>query len=327
MTRRRAPVYLGGIDLGGTKILSLVASNKGETLGQDRRPTRAREGPQVVIAGMVDSLRTAAAKAGLDVGRLAGVGVVSPGPLDYASGVIEDSPNLPGWRGVPLADEMCAALGVPVFVDNDANAAGLGECVFGAGRGYRHVIYVTVSTGIGGGIVVDGQVYRGTSGAAGEVGHQVVEDGGPLCSCGRRGCLEELASGTAIAHRARELVAEGKGARIAALAGQNEPPTARAVHQAAREGDPEARRIIEEAGHYLGVGLANLVNIFNPELIIIGGGLTKMGRMLLDPARQVVRREPFAQARRDVRIVRAALGDRVGALGAVALAMERLGIL
>jgi len=326
MTDRDAPVYLGGIDLGGTKILSLVASTKGETLGQKRRPTRAQEGPQAVIGRMVDSLRAAAAKAGLDIGRLAGVGAVSPGPLDYASGVIEDSPNLPGWRGVPLADEMRAALGVPVFVDNDATAAALGECTFGAGRGYRHVIYVTVSTGIGGGIIIDGRVYRGASGAAGEVGHQVVEEGGPQCSCGRHGCLEELASGTAIAHRAHELIAQGKGTGIARMARNGEPITALTVHRAAREGDPEARRIVEEAGHYLGVGLANLVNIFNPELIIIGGGLTKMGRMLLDPARKVVRSEPFPQARKDVRIVRAALGERVGALGAVALAMEGLGL-
>jgi glucokinase len=326
MTTRRAPVYVGGIDLGGTKILSLVASTKGETLARNRRPTRAQEGPQAVIARMAESLNAAARKAGLDVGRLAGVGVVSPGPIDFASGVVGDSPNLPGWDAVPLGDQMRAALGVPIFVDNDANAAALGECTFGAGRGYRHVIYITVSTGIGGGIIIDGRVYRGTSGAAGEVGHQVIEDGGPLCSCGRRGCLEELASGTAIAHRACELLAEGKGARIAEMANENEPPTAETVQRAAREGDPEARRIIEEAGHYLGVGLANLVNIFNPELIIIGGGLTNMGRMLLDPARQVVRREPFAQARADVRIVRAALGDRVGALGAAALAMEGLGI-
>ena len=327
MTDRGAPVYVGGIDLGGTKVLSLVASTKGETLAQDRRPTRAREGPEAVIARMAESLRAAAAKAGLSVERLAGVGAVSPGPVDYARGVVGDSPNLPGWNDVPLADEMRTALGVPIFVDNDASAAALGECTFGAGRGYRHVIYVTVSTGIGGGIIIDGRVYRGASGAAGEVGHQVVQAGGPLCSCGRRGCLEELASGTAIAHRARELVAEGKGLRIAQMAKRNEPPTAEAVHRAGREGDPEARRIIEEAGHYLGVGLANLVNIFNPELIVLGGGLTNMGRMLLDPARRVIRREPFAQSRKDVRIVKAALGERVGALGAVALAMEGLGIL
>lgn len=326
MTARRTPAYLGGIDLGGTKILSLVASTKGETLGQNRRPTRAERGPQKVIAGMVDSLRAAARKAGLDVGGLAGVGVVSPGPLDYASGVIGELPNLPGWRGMPLADEMRAALGVPVFVDNDATAAALGEHTFGAGRGYRHVIYVTVSTGIGGGIIIDGRVYRGASGAAGEVGHQVVEEGGPQCSCGRHGCLEELASGTAIAHRAEELIARGEGKGIARMLEDDETLSARTVHRAARAGDPEARRIIEEAGHYLGVGLANLVNIFNPELIIIGGGLTNIGRMLLDPARRVVRRDPFPEPRRDVRIVRAALGDRVGALGAVALAMEGLGL-
>jgi glucokinase len=325
MSPSGGPLHVGGIDLGGTKILSVVASAEGETLAQDRRQTRAQEGPQAVIARMVASLKTAARRGDLDAGRLAAVGVVAPGPLDYNRGVVGDVPNLPGWNEVPLAEEMRAALGVPIFVDNDATAAALGECVFGAGRGYRHVIYVTVSTGIGGGIVANGRVYRGASGAAGEIGHQVIQDDGPLCSCGRRGCLEELASGTAIAHRAHELIAEGKGAGIARMAGEGEPITAKTVHRAALQGDLEARRLIEDAGHYLGVGLANLVNIFNPELIILGGGMTNMGRMLLDPARAVVMREPFAQPRKDVRIVRAGLGARVGALGAVALALEGLG--
>lgn len=314
--------YLGAVDLGGSKILSVIAESDGGRLAEDRRSTSAEEGPEVVLGRIGVSLETALAKAGLQQSDLSAVGVCSPGPCDIDAGMIGWGPNLPGWRDVPICRYLEERLGVPTRLENDGNAAALGEHVYGAGRGCRHLIYITVSTGIGGGLIIDGRLYRGATGVAGELGHMTIDPDGPLCGCGNRGCLEALASGTAIAARGEELVAQGGSALLARLAEEQGGLTAEAVAQAADQGDIACQGIIRRAGYYLGIGLASYLNIFNPELIIVGGGLAKAGDLLLGPARAEMEARAMPEALKAVQLKRAELGDYVGVMGMVALLKE-----
>ena len=204
------PALYGAIDLGGTKVRAIVADLDGNVAGEDIRPSQAGEGLETVLRTMTDCLDAAAASAGVARSDLRGIGIASPGALDLVNGRVFGAPQLSGWEGVPIVETMSARLGLPVVLDNDANAAALGENRFGAGRGTKHMIYLTISTGVGGGIIIDGKIYHGATGAAGELGHMVVWVDGPLCLCGERGCLEAIASGTCIARRARELVERGE---------------------------------------------------------------------------------------------------------------------
>ena len=311
-----------GVDLGGTKIFSLVATAEGQVLGEDRRPTQAEEGRDAVIGRLVDFVRRGLGEANVTTGELAGVGISTPGPCDPERGIVTGPPNLPGWRDVPLTQLVSDAMGVPVLLENDAAAAAYGELHFGAGQGCRHLVYVTLGTGIGGGIIIDGRIYGGASGAAGELGHLVIVEDGPPCGCGNRGCVEALASGLAIAREATAAVRGGRSPMLAELAG-DAPPTAELVHQAAMRGDDVSREIIERAGRYLGLGLVGLLNCFNPEALILGGGLLGLGDLYLGPAVRIAREGAFDQVVADVRITEAKLGGRAGALGAAALISAR----
>ena len=298
---------VGAIDLGGTKIYSAVLA-EGEVLGEDLRPTDAQEGKEAVIARLVASLAAAANTAGVAHSDLAGVGVVAPGPVDWHTGHVMDPPNLPGWNDVALGPMLSERLGTRVVLENDANAAALGEYVAGAGRGAAALLYITISTGIGGGIVLGGELYRGVSGAAGEVGHMVIEPDGPVCGCGNRGCLEALASGTALARAGREALATGGAPILQRLvAGSGAPVTSALIARAAGEGDEDARRILRAAARALGIGLGNLVNLLNPDLIVIGGGAAQIGSSLLGPAEGVMRQIAFPGAAARVRLRPAAL--------------------
>jgi glucokinase len=309
----------GAVDLGGTKILTAVAREDGLWLGEDLRPSEVEVGPDGVIERIVASLQAACAQAGMELTDIAALGVAAPGPIDFEQGVIIEAPNMPGWVNVPLARRLSELLGRPAVLENDANAAALGEYVYGAGRGVRHMVYLTVSTGVGGGLVLDGRLYRGATGSAGELGHILVDEDGPVCGCGARGCLEAFASGTAIGARGRDAAEKGASPTIARLAG-GEDVTAEHVAAAATEGDPVAQSIIATAAHYLGLGLADFVNVFNPDLIVIGGGAANIGPMLLDPAVDLMRARAFAGPAEHVRVVTAALGGRSVVAGALALA-------
>jgi glucokinase len=311
---------IGAIDLGGTKILSLVVDMLGEVHGVDIRPTEAHQGPEAVLRRMAESLTAALVEAGRGM-KLEAVGVAAPGPIDFAQGIVVEAPNLPGWSNVPVAELIADLMGCPAVLENDANAAAWGEFTLGAGRGSHHLVYLTVSTGIGGGLVLDGRLYRGANGAAGEIGHIPLVDDGPPCGCGARGCLEALASGTAIARRAGEVLARGGAPLLARLAAGN-PPSARLVSEAAAHGDGDARAILEEAGYHLGRGLTAVANIFNPDHIVLGGGVMKSGDFILRPALREVQARALRLAREHVRIALATLGDRSGALGAAMLARE-----
>lgn len=310
-----------GVDLGGTKIHTVVATVGGRVLGEDRRPTEAVLGPDAVVARIAASVRAAAEQAGVGTEGIVGVGISSPGPCDPKRGVVTDAPNLPGFHDIPISRLVTEALGLPVRLENDANAACYGEYRFGAGRGLRHIVYVTLGTGIGGGIIIDGKIYEGASGAAGEVGHIVVDHDGPPCNCGGRGCVETLAAGPAIAREAAVAIAAGRSPMLAKLAGSGQP-TAELVHAAALEGDETSREIIGRAGYFLGVGLIGVLNVLNPEVLILGGGLLGLGDLYLGPAISTAKSDAFEQIMADVTITTAALGERSGALGAAALVME-----
>jgi len=311
------PELLIGVDLGGTQIRALVVGGQGKTLNRVATLTCAADGLEAVIRRIEDTVRRAVGD--IPWRQIRGIGVGAPGPVDPWAGLITETPNLPGWQNVPLGDIMARTFGVPVFLGNDANLAALAEHTYGAGVGVDHLIYMTISTGIGGGIIVNGELLLGARGLAGEIGHQTLVDDGPLCGCGNHGHLESLASGPAIARAAREAVAGGRGDRILQLAkGAVDAIDARLVGQAAANGDPTALEIVRRAATYVGIGLANLCNILNPELIILGGGVSRIGDLLFDTVRETVARRAMPGARQ-VRIVPAALGDDVVLLGAVAL--------
>ncbi len=313
-----------GIDLGGTKILVLIADVEGNVLGDARIATDAPQGPDAVINRILQATRDAASEAGVELERVRAVGVSAPGPIDTTVGVITDPPNLPGWHNVPLARILSERLGRPTVLENDANCQGLAEHRFGAGRGYHHMIFVTISTGIGGGIIIDDKLYVGASGAAGEIGHMAVSADGPVCGGGHVGCLEAFSSGTAIAHRAAELIAAGQLPRTARIAEHNPPLDAADVYRASQEGESEAGAIIERAGRYLGIGFASMINAFNPQAIVVGGGLVNMGEAMMGPAIETARARSFGQSFADVQILEGELGERAGALGAIAVAMQKV---
>jgi glucokinase len=310
-----------GVDLGGTKIHTVVATAAGRVLGEDRRPTLAIEGPEAVVARIAASVRAACEAASIPLDRVDGVGISSPGPCDPKRGLVTNAPNLPGFVDVPITRLVSEALSLPVLLENDANAACYGEFRFGAGRGKRHIVYVTLGTGVGGGIIIDGKIYEGASGAAGEVGHIIVDPDGPLCNCGARGCVEAFASGPAIAREAKRAIAEGRSALLAQLAGEA-LPTSETVLEAAQQNDPVAREIITRAGYYLGIGLIGILNCLNPEALILGGGLIALGDLYLQPAINTAKSATFEQIMSDVVITIATLGSRSGAVGAAALVMK-----
>jgi glucokinase len=315
-----------GVDLGGTKILTAVIDSQGKMLSRDHSITPAQEGQEAVIQSILESAHHVLEQAGVAISELAAVGIGAPGLSNPETGILFTSPNLPGWRDVPLRDIMQERLGKKTFLINDANAAALGEFCFGAARGAHNFIYITLSTGIGGGIVIDGKIYSGAIGAAGEVGHMTIDDDGPLCNCGNRGCWETLASGTALAREARRRIEEGVTTSILEYAGGDmEKVTAQVIHSAAEQGDSLAEELIARAGYYVGVGLANLINIFNPELIVIGGGLSNIGDMLLKPAFRVAGERAYNESFKVVRFASAELARNSGVLGAAAFALQELG--
>lgn len=313
------------VDVGGSKILTALANSSGRLFSRDLRMTPAMEGPQAVIRSVIASLEHTLAEAGVTIAEIKAIGISIAGISNPKEGVVFSSPHLPGWRNVPLKRIMERELGKKTFLLNDANAAALGELYFGAGRGIRNFIYITISTGIGGGIVINGELYSGAFGTAGEVGHMTIKDGGPLCDCGNSGCWEALASGTALAREARRRIDEGTRTAILDYAGgEIEKITAQVIHTAAEQGDALAQELIAQTGYYVGVGLANLINIFNPELIVIGGGLANIGDRLLQPAFRVAGERAFPEAYQRVRFARAELGQDCGALGAAAFALKEV---
>ncbi|MBI4180407.1 MAG: ROK family protein, partial [Chloroflexi bacterium] len=313
------------VDVGGSKILTALANSSGKIFSRDLRITPAIEGPQAVINSVIASSKHTLAEAGATIAEIKVIGISIAGISDPKKGVVFSSPHLPGWHNVLLKRIMEKELGKKTFLLNDANAAALGELYFGAGRGTRNFIYITISTGIGGGIVINGELYSGAFGMAGEVGHMTIDDAGPLCDCGNSGCWEALASGTALTREARHRINEGARTSILDYAGgEIEQVTAQVIHTAAKGGDALAQELIAQTGYYLGVGLANLINIFNPELIVIGGGLANIGDRLLQPAFKVAGERALHEPYQKLRFAYAELGQDSGVLGAAAFALQQV---
>lgn len=309
-----------GIDIGGTKIAAAVVDADGSVLGRRQIATDAHEGPERVLARLTSFVGELAREHAAEV--IGGLGVGCPGPLDARAGVIQGPPNLPGWHDVPLVERLRASLGLPTFLENDANLAALAEHRFGAGRGARNLVYVTVSTGIGAGVIIEDALYLGANGNAGELGHVSVDYRGAACNCGNRGCLEAIASGTAIAASVRKRIAAGERSSLSALSPERIDGSA--IVEALRAEDALARAVWDDAMLALGTGVANIINAFNPERVILGGGLTHAGDLLFDPVRRVALARAMPPISRAVTILPAALGGDVGVLGAAALAMARI---
>jgi glucokinase-like ROK family protein len=318
-----------GVDIGGTKLA--VAAVEVSAAGSDPgiltrvvERSRVEDGPDRMIERLVAMGRRALAEASVGDARVVAIGISCGGPLDPFRGVIQEPHHLPGWVDVPLTDRLASAFGRPAAVENDATAAAMAEHRFGAGRGLDDLVYLTVSTGIGGGAISGGHVVRGATGNGAELGHLLAVPGGRLCACGRRGCLQAEASGTSIAARARELVAAGRPSSLA-RAGRASI-TAQAVAEAARAGDEVAAEAWDAAMTALGAGVTNAINAFDPDVVVLGGGVTRAGAQLFDPVRAMAIRDAMPPMARHVRIVPALLADDVGVLAAAAVAMDRFGL-
>jgi len=308
------------LDIGGTKLAVGLLTAGGEVLASVMAPTEPAATPARVLVTLSAMSGTAVREARVRWADLRGVGVSFGGPVDFLSGTTVTCHHLPGWEGVPLRDLVSQQTNLPVVMDNDANAAALGETVFGAARGCEHVLYVTVSTGIGAGLVLNGLVHRGANSMAGELGHTLIVPDGPACSCGRRGCLEAVAAGPAIARAAREALATGEPSALCSL--DPDQLTAKDVADAAPT-DALAARVIAQAGEYLGLALAAVVNLVNPQMVVIGGGVSQGGDCLFAPLRETVARHAVSESTRDLRIVPAALGAQSALFGAAALGLGR----
>src|SRR5690554_1165468 len=312
-----------GVDVGGTLLRAARYDENLNQLERVEQPTLASRGRDVVLDRLYETIRQVLPERPED---LLGIGIALPGPLDVQAGVLIAPPNLP-LRDIPIVELVEQNVGGPVFIGNDADLAGLAEFTRGAGLGTSTMIYMTLSTGIGGGVIVDGKLRIGR-GQGGEVGHMVIVPDGPMCGCGRRGHVEAVASGTAIARIARERLQAGESSLVRDLVeGDLERVSAKVVAEAARAGDAMAREIFTQAGRYIGAHIASLMMLLNPDMFVLGGGLTKAGPLLFDPLHEAVRE--YAMHPRyyeNTAIVRAQLGGEVGLVGAAAFVRQRLGL-
>jgi len=307
------------LDIGGTKLAVGVLTADGVVHAFLVEPTLKEEGHHRVIARLFDMGHRAIASAG--PGGMAAIGISSGGPLDPATGIVMAPLNLPDWIDVPISDLARAEFGLPAVLVNDATAGMLAEHRYGAARGAQIALYLTISTGVGGGAVIHGRLHRGAAGNGGEFGHVTVRPGGRRCTCGRSGCLEAYASGTSIAARAREALAtDTSGSRLADVPA----PTAEDVLAAAEAGDPLAVQLWTETTDVIGQAVTDLVNTFEPEVVVLGGGVTRAGAALIDPVRATVARTAMPLAAAAVRIEFAQLGEAVCVVGAAARAFEDL---
>lgn len=323
--------YIIGVDLGGTNlVVGALSADGSRQFVTHSVPTRPERGADAVVAAIVELVERVIAETlattGAPRAHILGVGIGSPGPLNRQTGVVLETPNL-GWANVPLRDRVQAGVGLKATLDNDANCATLGEWWLGAARGARQVVGLTLGTGIGGGLILDGRLYHGASDVAGELGHTTIDSTGRRCGCGNYGCLEAYASGPAIARRAREALGGGEVSSLLDLVdGDPSLVTAATVYEAAKRGDAVALGVVRDTAHFLGTGVANFVNIFNPDVVVLAGGVTQAGAALFDPLRAEVRRRAFKSAVESCRIVPGTL-ENAGVVGAVATFAQAEGLM
>lgn len=313
--------YVIGIDLGGTKINSVLSDFNGNIVSQCTVYTEAFRGKEHVLNKIMMTIDKVLQNADKTIEEIRAIGIGSPGPLDYKNGTIITTPNLP-FINFNIIQPIICKYNVPAYLDNDANVAAIGEFLFGAGQGTKNMIYVTVSTGIGGGAIINGNIYRGHTFNALEIGHMTIEPNGPKCNCGNYGCAEAVASGTAIARQGKEAAKRGE---ITSLS-QYENITAYEVFREAEKGDKTSLDIINKSLNYLGICISNIITSFDPEMIIIGGGVTRAGEIVYNKIKDVVNKRCFKTMAESCKIVAPALGTDAGVMGAIALALIEEGI-
>lgn len=317
--------YLAGVDLGVSKIIAVVTDLKGDVVSSTRMDLDVRQGVESIISSLfevthatlkqVEDLRT----------KTAGLGLSVPGLIDADRGISVFAPNIPGWSNIPIVKLFEDEFSIPCWVENDARAMAIGEAMFGEGRGYDNILCVNVGRGIGAGLIINGEIYRGKQGAAGELGHMTVDPNGPVCPCGNHGCLEVMAAGPAIAAAAIRAVSTGSSTLIRDLVdGKIEAITAEVVSQAAAKGDLLAERLIREAGRYLGIGIANAVNLLSPDIVIIGGGVSRAGDILFEEVRSTVEKRAFTAMVNLPPIIPSTQGEEASSVGAAALVFEEM---
>ncbi|MGE5335655.1 MAG: ROK family transcriptional regulator [Nitrososphaerota archaeon] len=304
--------YVIGVDLGRSHLTLLMTNLAGDIVARCSGPFDAALGPEACLREVIARLMGFTAEHHIGWHQIIGVGLGIPGPMDAASRMLVRPPRMPGWDHFDIRTVMERACKVPIYLDNDANMGARGESQYGAGRNVENMAYVKVATGIGCGLIMNGDIYRGSGGTAGEIGHVTIDDNGPLCDCGNRGCLEVVAGATAVAQDA------ARGSQRA----DHRPLDVADVVQMALAGDSAAQKAIERAGYHIGIALAGLVNIFNPSLILLDGSMARSGELLLAPIRQVIARRSLAASSAATRIELAQLGDNAIALGAVATVIE-----
>ncbi|GAB6138038.1 ROK family protein [Halanaerobaculum tunisiense] len=319
-----AKEYVVGIDLGGTKILTAVADLAGNIIAEVKVATEATKGKDTVVTKIKDTVYQVIDQAKISIEQVIGIGLGSPGPLNIAEGIIHHTPNLE-LDNVNIIAEL-SDLEPPVFLENDANAAALGEKYFGAGQEVADLIYVTISTGIGGGIIIDGEVYHGAYDGAGEIGHLTLDPfSDRQCGCGNHGCWEAVASGTALSRLGREALEAGQDTLLADLVEQSAEVNGAVIAQAAQAGDEIACNILNQVAEYLGIGFASLINIFNPQQIVVGGGVAESWDLLEDTIQATIKKRAMASLVDQAELVTSQLGSKVGVIGAIATALVGLG--
>lgn len=322
--------HLLGIDLGGTKILAAVVDAEGQVLGTAKLATKAQAGVDAVVERIAEVAESAISDSKVEKGSVVAAGIGAPGPVDVSLGTIYSPPNLEGWGVVPLGPNLSKRLGTPVYVDNDVNVGTLGEYSLGAGQGARDMVGVFVGTGVGGGVVIDGRLRRGFRWGAGEIGHMIMVPHGPLCGCGQRGCLEAVASRTAIEREVMSAISAGRPTIVGKLIADSKKQrlTSGVIAKALQQGDPLMQEVIGQVQYYLGLLVANIVNFIDPEMIVFGGGVVEaLGDSFVEPIRKVSRAHFKLQHEAErVRIVPAMLADHAGVLGAAILASQQSGL-
>lgn len=309
--------YVCGVDIGGTKIGTGIVDETGNIVAKVKIPTIASEGRDAIVGRIIESIEKALDAANLTTDDISGIGVISPGPIDSKEGIIINPSNLPTFVNVEIVKILSEKFKTKVKLENDANAAAMGEYLFGSGKGTKNFVYMTVSTGIGGGFVCDGKLYGGTNSNASEIGHHIIDFNGPKCGCGSRGCYEVFASGTAIARFAMEAIENGEETLIKEIA-KGRDVKAEDVFKAFKEGDKLAKKLVENEGYYLGIGIVNILSCFNPEIIAIGGGVSNELATFYDKMMETVKKRALGANLGVCKIVKAEASD-VGILGAAAI--------
>lgn len=313
-----------GVDLGGTNLRAALVNTEGEIITRATCPTDAQKGPEWVIKNIIELVNTLLGERTNETEKIEGIGIGAPGPLNPVTGIVIKAPNLPGWENVHLRDKVAEAVQIPVRIENDANVAAYGEYWKGAGQNSKVMICLTLGTGVGGGVIIDGKIFRGSRFLGAELGHTTIKYDGLRCSCGSIGCLEAYVSATGIVARTKMAISSGTKTILTDMINNDMSKlTAELVYRAAICKDTLAQNIMEETGWLLGIGISSLANIFNPDVVVIGGGVSKAGDMILAPAREVVRKRAMLGIAEQVQILPAVLGEDAGCIGAAGIILRK----